>query len=236
MAYGPSADCAFNGLMYAQSPIRSHGLPSDSAREGRRSGHRKAHNRGSTPAMVWRPSAAGWLESEPGGQGTEAAFLVFLAVTEAGAILGPREAGGLTLMTTSGSKREREMFTRMATYTFVLMRSASADIDEVWDCNTKLGSMSPISETATIEGNQLFIGGRRYTIFDSTEDHMLAGTVIKQEGYVMSKKEDYIVTSYIFFERLSGRMTEFNDSAQVILRDGVCCDPPSSHSVCERKR
>jgi hypothetical protein len=89
---------------------------------------------------------------------------------------------------------------------------------------------------ATIEGNQLYFEGGYYTIFDTNEDHVLAGKVYKQEGYVMSKKEDYIVTSYILLERISGRIIEFDDSAQVILREGVCCDPPYPHSVCTRKR
>lgn len=122
------------------------------------------------------------------------------------------------------------MFTRMAicALSAVLMRPASAHIDEIWACNTKLGSMSPVTETATIEGDQLSIGGKDYTIFDSNEDHVLAGTVFREKGNV--------ITAYIVFERVSGRMTEFDDSAQVILKEGRCCDAPSSRSDCTRKR
>ena len=122
------------------------------------------------------------------------------------------------------------MFTRMAIYALfaILIRPASAHIDEIWACNTKLGSMSPMSDTATIEGNQLSIGGRDYTIFDDNKDHVLAGAV--------SREKDNVITSYIVFDRISGRMTEFDDAAQVILKENRCCDPPSSRSVCTRER
>lgn len=121
------------------------------------------------------------------------------------------------------------MFTRMAIYALfaVLMRPASAHIDEIWACNTKIGSMRPEPETATIEGDQLSIGGKDYTIFDDNKDHVLAGTVSREKGNV--------ITSYIVFERISGRMTEFDNSVQVILKGG-CCDAPSSRSVCTRER
>lgn len=110
----------------------------------------------------------------------------------------------------------------------VLMRPASAHIDEVWACITKFGSMGSGREMAIIEGNQLTVGGRSFTIFDDDKDHVLA-------GYVVSREKGDVVTSYVVFEGTSGRITEFNDGAQVILT-GECCDPPSIRSVCTKER
>ena len=94
------------------------------------------------------------------------------------------------------------MFTRMAIYALfaVLMRTASAHIDEVWACVTKFGSMGSGREMAIIERDQLTVGGRSFRMFDDDKDHVLAGSVVSRE------KGD-VVTDYVVLDRTSGRIT-----------------------------
>ncbi len=126
------------------------------------------------------------------------------------------------------------MFTRRASiYALftVLMCSANAHANETWTCIRKYENGQQFSSEIFIAEDQLtFKGGKGgYTIFDNNNDHVLAANVFRNKGDT--------ITTYMRLERISGRMTQFDDSFQIIFKgayDNITTT--TSYYDCTRKK